>query len=143
MKIIFIVLLVAVLGAGTYYFFTRKNSSPSNAKELIVGKWKIDSVDISRSTDSSLAIIALVLAAADSNLHNYQFDISGDGLIIGSLNGGVRDTSYYEFASEPEFLLWSAEDSVKTKWEIRKLDSANLVVQSKDSVIFYFQKIKL
>jgi len=140
MKIIITVLVIAALGAGAYFYFTKKQkpSSP-NSKELIAGNWKIDSVDFSKSKDSSLA---LALVVTDSNLHNYQFAIDTSGLIVQSLNGKASDTSHYEFANDKEVFVWSKRDTAKTKWQINKLDLVNLVVQDKDSLVFSFQKIE-
>ena len=137
MKPIFIVLLLAALGAGVYLYFSQKQKSSTDPKELIAGKWKIDSVNLSHTRDSSFA---LVFVALDSNLHKYQFEID-KGLIIQSLNGKTEDTSHYEFAGDRQLLLWSKNDDAKTKWTINKLDSLNMVVQDKDSTVFSFKKI--
>jgi hypothetical protein len=137
MKTIFIVLLLAALGAGAYFYFSQKQKSSADPKELIAGKWKIDSVNLSHTRDSSLALAFIV---SDSNLHKYQFEID-KGLIIQSLNGKTEDTSHYEFAGDRQLLVWSKNDSAKTKWTINKLDSLNMVVQDKDSTVFSFKKI--
>jgi len=142
MKTIFIVLLIAALGAGAYFYFNKKQKpSSADPKELIVGKWKIDSLDISRSKDTSPNLIALIFAAGDSNLHKYQFEFTRDGSIIEDNLGKPGDTSYYQFANDKELLVWDKKDSSKTKWAINKLDSAQLLVQSKDSTVFSFRKI--
>ena len=139
MKTIFVVLLLAVLGAGTYFYFgKKKNHSPADPKELIVGKWKIDSCNISRSKDSSLALAFITL---DSNLHKYDFEIDKKGLIIQTLDGKTEDTTHYEFANDTLLLLWDKTDTAKTKWTINKLDSLNLVVQDKDSTVFSFRRL--
>jgi len=143
MKTIFIVLLVAVLGAGAYFYFSNKQKTSSpNPKVLIAGKWKIDSLDISKTKDSSGVVLALILAASDSNLHKYQFDIDSSGLIVQSLNGKTGDTSHYQFTTDKELLVWSKSDSAKIKWTISKLDSLNLIVQDKDSTVFSFRRVK-
>ena len=137
MKTIFIVLLIAALGAGAYFYFSKKQKTPAaDPKELIVGKWKIDSLNLDRSHDSSLAFALLAL---DSNLHRYEFEID-KGLVIQTLNGKAEDTSHYEFTDNKQLLLWGKTDTSKTKWTINKLDSLRLVVQDKDSVIFSFKK---
>lgn len=142
MKTIIIVLLVAALGAGAYFYFT-KSSKPSstNSEKLILGRWKIDSLDLSKTKDSSLNVIALILAARDSNLHNYNFEFT-KGQIIQSLNGKSEDTSYYQFANEKQLLTWKKNDSLRSKMNINKLDSLNFVVQAEDSSVFSFIKVK-
>jgi hypothetical protein len=137
MKTIFIVLLLAALGAGAYFYFTQQQKSSTDPKILIAGKWKIDSVNLSHTRDSSLA---LAFVASDSSLHKYQFEID-KGLIIQSLDGKTEDTSHYEFADDRQLLIWSKTDTAKTKWTIKKLDSLNMVVQDKDSTVFSFKKI--
>lgn len=142
MKTIFIVLLIAALGAGAYLYFSKKqNLSSADPKELIVGKWKIDSLDLSRSKDTSFNLIALIFAAGDSNLQKYQFEFTRDGSIIEDNHGKSGDTSYYKFASDKELLVWDKRDSSKTKWTINKLDSLQLLIQSKDSTVFSFRKL--
>jgi hypothetical protein len=38
-----IVLLIAAIGAGVYFYFSKKQeTSTSNFKQLILGKWKVD-----------------------------------------------------------------------------------------------------
>jgi hypothetical protein len=137
MKTIFIVLLLAALGAGAYFYFSQKQKLSTDPKELIAGKWKIDSVNLSHTRDSSLA---LAFVASDSNLHKYQFEID-KGLIIQTLDGKTEDTSHYEFTNERHLLVWSKTDTVKTKWTIDKLDSLQMVVRDKDSTVFSFKKI--
>jgi hypothetical protein len=143
MKTIFTVLLIAALGAGAYFYFSKKQKpSSTDPQKLIVGKWKIDSLDISRSKDSSLGIVALIFAASDSNLHKYEFEFTKDGSIIEDNQGKPGDTSYYQFASDKELLVWDRKDSSKIKWAINKLDSLHLLVQSKDSVVFSFERVR-
>ena len=142
MKTIFIVLLIAALGAAAYFYFSKKQKpSSADPKELIVGKWKIDSLDISRSKDTSFNLIALIFAAGDSNLHKYEFEFTRDGSIIEDNQGKPGDTSYYQFASDKELLVWDKKDNAKTNWAINKLDSLQLVVQSKDSTFLSFERI--
>lgn len=141
-KIILAVILLAAAGGGIYYLLQKKKPVSSQVtvnKELITGNWKIDSLDISRTKDSSIVLLFLV---ADSNLHNYEFEIEKKGLIIQRLNGVVEDTSHYEFAADNQLLVWARADSAKTKWIINKLDSLNMVVLDKDSTIFSFRKTK-
>jgi len=141
MKTIFIVLLIAALGAGAYFYFSKKQKpSSADPKELIIGKWKIDSVDLSRSKDTSFNLIALIFAAGDSNIHKYQFEFTRDGSIIEDNHGRSEDTSHYQFTGEKELLVWDNRDSSGTKWTINKLDSINMVIQDKDSSVFCFRK---
>ena len=141
-KTILAVILVAAIGGAAYWLLQTKEhpriGSPIN-KELVTGKWKIDSLDVSRTKDSSIALAFLVV---DSNLNKYEFEIDKKGLIIQSFNGVVEDTSHYKFTSDNQLLVWTKADSVKTKWTINKLDSIRMVVHDTDSTEFSFRKIK-
>ena len=144
MKILLAVLLVAAIGASAYFYFSKKqkHSSANIQQELIVGKWKIDSLDVSRTTDSSANLIGIILAASDSDLHKYVYDFRKDGSIYEILNGRVKDTSHYEFAGDKGLAVWRNADTTKTSWTINKLDSTSLIVREKDSTIFSFSKLK-
>lgn len=144
MKILLAVLLVAAIGVSAYFYFSKKQEhfSANIQQELIIGKWKIDSLDVSRTTDSSANLIGIILAASDSNLHRYEYDFRKDGSIYETLNGTPRDTSHYEFAANKLLSIWSNRDTTKTNWTINKLDSLALVIQEKDSTVFSFFKLK-
>ena len=141
-KIILAVILVAAAGGATYYLLQKKKHPDLGSrvnKELVTGKWKIDSLDISRTKDSSIALALLVV---DSNLNKYEFEIDKKGLIIQSFNGVVEDTSNYKFTSDNQLLVWTKADSAKNTWTINKLDSIRMVVHDTDSTVFSFRKIK-
>jgi|SRR6266536_5251435 len=143
MKKMFIVLLVAAVGAGVYYSFSKKqNVHPSNPKELIVDKWKIDSLVINKASDSSLRSREGILRIADSSLRKYEFEFRKDRLILQAINGKTKDTSHYEFAGTKDLLIWGHGDTTKTKWNISRLDSAAMVVKDQDNAVFYFRRIK-
>ena len=137
MKKMFIVLLIAAAGAGAYFYFSYKQKhSANNQQELIIGKWKIDSVDAVRSKDSSIRFVS----AADSNLRKYEFEFDKQGSVIKNMNG-TQDSSHYKF-DDNDLLVWNDADTSKITWTINKLHSLNLVIQSKDSSVFSFRKIK-
>jgi len=142
-KIILAVILLAAAGGATYYLLQKKkkhiDSGLTVNKELITGKWRIDSLDISRTKDSSIALAFLI---ADSNLKKYEFEIDKKGIITQSINGVVEDTSHYEFTADNQLMVWTRADSAKTKWMINKLDSLSMVVHDKDSSVFSFRKIR-
>ena len=136
MKNVFIVLLVAAIGAGAYFYFGKKQkTSSSNSKELILGKWKLDSV-----TDSSGEAVrdGLSLALLDSG----QFEFKNDTLIYQSIKGKFRDIHQYKFADDKNFTVWKNADTVKEKWNIAKLDSTVLILKDPDNAAFHLQRIK-
>lgn len=140
MKNVFIVLLIAALGAAAYFYFAKKkNNSTTNSNELIVGKWRVDTVDVSKSKDSN-SIFAALIMIPDSNGQKPALDFLNNGIILDSSSKTV-DTSFYEIEKEKELFVWSKADSIKAKWLIQRLDSARLVVQDKDSAVISFLKV--
>jgi hypothetical protein len=122
----FIGLLIVVIGAGGYYFFLRKKDKPISAteinKELIVGKWKVEQ---------------------DSVSNFYEFQRDGD-LLRSSNDSTKADTTFYEWNKSNE-LVWkeTKDDSTNSKvFSVTKLNADSLVLQTKDSAVFYFTKVK-
>ncbi|HEV8285242.1 MAG TPA: hypothetical protein VGQ09_13085 [Chitinophagaceae bacterium] len=141
MKQIFIVLLIAAIGAGAYFYFTKKQkNSPSNSKELILGKWNVDSIDVSKAKHSS-ALLGLLLAP-DTAGHKYQLEFLKDGLILEGNEQKLEDTTHYKFMDGKYLLLWDKSDTAKTKWNIEKIDSTVLILKDQDSTSLYFQRVK-
>ena len=139
MKNIFIAVLIV---AGTLYACTPGNTSDRiSAKGLIIGEWAMDSLDFSKTTDSSLDLLALLYISEDSNYRNIRFTFHANGLITEYSDDGETDSSHYEWEGEKTLLFRSA-DSTREKWAIQHLDSARLVIMAEDSVTFYFNKTK-
>jgi hypothetical protein len=141
MKTILIVLLIAAIGGGAYYYFSnKKQNHSSSSQELVVGKWAVDSVDASHSKDSSAMLVA-VLLAPDSNGHKFQFEFLKNGQLVEGNEKKPGDTSYYEFDGNKDLLVWSKNDSAKTKLFVSKLDSLSFIVRDKDSVVYTLSKL--
>jgi hypothetical protein len=142
MKILFIVLLVAAIGAGAYFYFSGKQkTSTSNSKELIVGKWKVDSVVENKGSDSSNRFAGLI-HFIDSSIKNYEFDFRSDSLVFQTNNGQIKDTSFYELTNNKTILLWDKKDTSREKWMIDKLDTSNFVILDADSARFFLKRMK-
>jgi hypothetical protein len=142
MKSVFIVLLVAAIGVGVYYYFSQKQkTNSSDSKELILGNWKIDSI-VDKGAEPSRSRDGLSLAFLDSSLGKSEFEFKKDVLIFQSLNGKMKDTSEYEFIDDKIFLIWNTGDTAKAKWNIKKLDSAVLILKDQDSASYYFQRMR-
>jgi hypothetical protein len=144
MKQIFIVLLIAAIGVGVYFYFAKKHSpSSQNAKELILGKWKADSAVIKVNKDSLTRVKQFTLNLLDSgSISKYEFDFRKDSLVLQAQNGKVEDSSHYEFAGDNNLLIWSVSDTARTKFTINRLDRSNLIIQDKDSARFFFKKLQ-
>jgi hypothetical protein len=144
MKKLFIGLLVVAAGAGTFYFLQKKktgNDKPVD-KELLLGKWKMDSISVSPK-DSALASI-LSITPKGPSVHEYRFDFQKDGAVLQALNDSVKvDTSYYEWNKENELLIKeSLKDSTSEVYSVKKLSIDSLVLQSKDSAVYVLTKLK-
>jgi len=141
MKIIFIVLLIAAIGAGVYYYFSKKQKPySSNFKELILAKWKIDSLVIPK--DDTISDLERTGISLDSNYKKYSYRFTVDGFVFKLLSDSTKvDTSFYSWKNENE-LTWSqiARDSITMPLQVIKLNNDNLTLQSADSGKAYFKK---
>ncbi len=139
-------LLVAAIGGGAYYFFTKNKPLAQVAKptsqELITGHWKIDSLDYKGGKDSSLNVLALFFALKDSALYKAEFEFNKDGYLFEKENKNVTDTTNYQLANDSTLITWSAKDSVKTNWKIKTLDTTALTISVKDSLTYFLRKVK-
>ena len=128
MNKLFIGLLIVAAGAGIFFLLrTKKNTIRSNdiKKEWIIGRWKAD-------------------AGKDSVFSSYNYHFLNDGNILRSLNDSAKaDTSHYEWNKTNE-LIWKekASDSTGKIFAVLKLTQDSLEVQSKDSIIILFTKLK-
>jgi hypothetical protein len=122
----FIGLLIVAIGAGGYYFFLRKKDKPIAGneinKELIIGKWKVEQ---------------------DSVSNFYEFQKDGD-LLRSSNDSTKADTTFYVWNNSNGIVFKETkDDSTDNKvFSVTKLKADSLVLQTKDSSIFYFTKVK-
>lgn len=147
MKKLFLGLLIIAAGAGAYFLLQNKNKTVQNnndlQKEWITGQWKLDTMAI-HSKDSAVSIFTGVMALVDTNFMKYRYDFRKEGAIIQSLADSViADTAYYEWKDKNE-LVWkdAATDSTGESLLVTTLNTGSLVLHSKDSVVFYFTKLK-
>mgnify|MGYP001558768155 CR=1 FL=1 len=128
MNKLFIGLLIVVAGAGVFFVLRKKKNNSTTTKinkEWIIGKWKAD-------------------AGKDSAFILYSYDFLKDGNIVRSLNDSVKaDTSQYEWSKRNE-LVWkeTAGDSTGKIFSVLKLTQDSLQVQSGDSSMILFVKLK-
>ena len=145
MKKIFIGLLVIAAGAGAYYFLQIKKPAPRNnlQKELLIGKWKMDTLAI-HPYDSTTGIAIGLPGILDSNLYAYHYNFLADGHILQSIHDTVTtDTSYYEWSKKNELLIKEGtKDTTAEAFTISTLNNDSLVILSKDSSSFVFTKLK-
>ena len=141
MKNLFIVLLIAAIGAGAYlYLGKEQNHNSLQPKKLIVGKWGIDSLK-GFFTNSSSPQNRSLLDSIDSNFKKIEFEFRDDSMVIQTFDKKIFDTSYYSFANEQDILIWrNADTTTKEKFKIVTLDSSKLSLRDNDSTILYFSK---
>ena len=145
MKKVFIGLLITAAGAGIFFLLQKKNK-PVNAsyiqKDLIVGKWKLDSLYSLKDSSSDLMTDGFGLA--DPNLLIYEYAFTKEGSIELSLKDSLtKDSSRYEWINEGQ-LAWKEYPANKTieVFDVSLLNSDSLSLRSKDSVILLFTKVK-
>src|SRR4030095_4487638 len=142
-KIILAVILVAAAGGAAYYLLQKKkHENLSINKELVIGKWKIDSLVAKK--DSTNDDLALLLFAMDSNARKEVYDFQTNGQVFISLPNdslSKKDTSSFAWGKDKE-LLWkdNYSDSTTESMTVIKLDKKDFVLQSADSSLIYFKK---
>lgn len=143
-SIIMAVLLIAAVGAGVYFLFFNKKKTEITGneiqKELIVGKWKLDSLSHVKDPVKQFTGFATIL---DSNFSNYVYHFQHDGKILRLFKGSVqKNSSRYEWTKEDHLLFKGENDSLGTKFSVFKLNKDSLVLQSRDSTTAFFTKMK-
>ncbi len=123
MKIVFIVLLMAAIGAGVYLYFSKRQDHHVVSKDLIVGKWKVTSADSSRAS------------------HQYEF--FKDGHVLRTIDSTKLDTLLYEW-KDGIHISWKEKgrDSTIQVLSVLHLNRDSLIVRSKDSVNVVFNRVE-
>lgn len=143
-SIIMAVLLIAAVGAGVYFLFFHKKETEITGnemqKELIVGKWKLDSLSQVKAPVKLFAGPATII---DSNFSNYAYQFQQDGKVLRLFKDSVqKNSSRYEWTKEDHLLFKEENDSVGTKFTVFKLNKDSLVLQSVDSTMAFLTKVK-
>jgi hypothetical protein len=139
---LFIGLLIIAAGAGAFFFLNKKSETNNSIqKELLIGQWKLDSIDV-KAKDSAGQFVAFI-AVIDSNFYKYRYDVRDDGNILRSVADSViADTSHYQWTKKNE-LAWKEKPNDSSEvFTVAKLNSDSLLLQSKDSAVFFFTKWK-
>jgi hypothetical protein len=143
-KIILAVILMAAAGGAVYYLLQKKKDHPvALQKELVTGKWKLDSlVAINDSVNKSN--FALLLFAMDTVARIREYDFQPDGyiLITNPLDtASKKDSSFYTWGNEGE-IRWQekAIDTASEVMRVIKLDRKEFVLRSSDSLLLYFRR---
>ena len=143
MKKLFIGLLVVGAAAtGIFLFLDQKNKpakAPHFKHEMIVGSWRLDSLDFKDSAGG-----ANVLALLDSNLLKYQYRFTTDSTLFISLpDSATADSSRYVLNNDNQLIVFQDTKGVFTdSLKINLLSKDSLVASDKDSTILFFTKTK-
>lgn len=145
MKKLFIGLLI--IAAGTAIFFLLQEKSKSSTanhfqQEQIIGKWEFDSLFFSK--DSNDNFVPGIVEMLDSNLRKYHYEFTKDGSVAFSLGDSlIKDSYRYEWDKENQ-LVWkeSPADTSGDVFKISRLTNDSLALQSKDSSVLLFTKVK-
>lgn len=138
------VLLIAAVGTGVYFLFFNKKKTEITGnkiqKELIVGKWKLDSLSHVKDPVKLFAGLATMI---DSNFSNYAYQFQQDGKVLRLFKDSVqKNSSSYEWTKEDHLLFKEENDSLGTKFTVFKLNKDSLVLQSLDSTMAVLTKVR-
>ena len=146
-KIILAVILLAAAGSGIYYLLQKKkveNSLTTIDKELVIGKWKIDSL-VSQK-DSTKDGLELLLFAMDSNARREVYEFQTNGQVFVSLPNDTlskKDASSFAWGDDKELLSKdNHSDAATESMTVIKLDKNDFVLRFAASVLIYFKKTK-
>jgi len=141
-SIITAVLLIAAVGAGVYFLFlSKKKRAVANneiRKDLIIGKWKLDSLSPMKDT---VQFFAGLRKADTSDFTDYSYQFQPDGKVLRLFKDSVqKDNSSYEWTNDDTLLFKQNRDSAATKFIVSKLNRDSLILQSMDSTIAFFRR---
>lgn len=141
-QIILAVILLAAIGGGIYYLLQKKkqNNTFSFRQEQILGKWKMDS--LATKNDSSALLVALI-GTLDSNFMNYDYDFRKEGIVVKYLkDSSQKDTARYEMTKNNQIVWKEPGNPTGDSLVVNVLNKDSLVLRTKDSITFYFKKVK-
>ena len=145
MKKVFIGLLILAAGAATFFLLQKKDKPITGnhiQKERIVGKWKLDSIILSK--DSTNNFIPGITEIAAPELMKYHYEFKKDGAISFSVGDSLtKDSARYEW-NKNDHLVWKEypTDTSGDIFTIALLKIDSLSLQSEDSSVLLFTKVK-
>ena len=138
-------LLIIAAGAGVFFYLQKEKrevaDSTVNKKELLGGKWRLDTY--TQSSRPEFSPMVGVMALVDSNSMKYDYEFTRDGSVLRSINDSIfADTSHYEW--KKDYLLWkdNSNDSTGIELQVVQLNKDSLSLLSADSIALLFVKKK-
>jgi hypothetical protein len=144
MKKAFIGLLIVAAGTAIFFLFQKKNKpiKIQIQKDLIIGKWKLDSLYSLK--DSTTTLMTDVIDLVDPHLMKYEYEFTQEGSVGLWLEDSLtKDGARYEWNNGDQ-LVWKEYPANKIieVFDVPILNRDSLSLQSKDSVILSFRKRK-
>ena len=145
MKKLFIGLLILAAGAATFFLLQKKDKqiiTNNIQQEQIIGKWKLDSLFFLRDPNDNFMVG--IMGMVDPHLMKYQYEFTKDGYLSLSLGDSLtKDSTRYEWNKKDQ-LVWKEypTDSSGNIFKVSLLNNDSLVLQSEDSSILLFTKVK-
>ncbi len=145
MKKLFIGLLILAAGAATFFLLQKKDKQiiTSNIQqERIIGKWKLDSLLFLKDANDNFMVG--IMGMVDPHLMKYQYEFTRDGYLSLWLGDALtKDSTRYEWA-EKNKLVWKdyPSDTSANVFNVSLLSNDSLILQSEDSSILLFTKVK-
>ena len=139
-SIMMAVLLIAAVGTGVYFLFLNKKKTGIAGneiqKELIIGKWKLDSLSQSIGEAKLFAGLDTII-----NFSNYAYQFQQDGKVLRLFKDSVqKNDSRFEWTKDDQLLFRQEADSIETSFTVSKLSKDSLILQSKDRTTAFFSK---
>ena len=145
MKKVFIGLLILTAGAAGIFLFQKKDKPITGnniQKDRVIGKWKLDSILLPKDSNNNFTAGIMGIVAPD--LMKYHYEFKKDGAISVSMGDSLtKDSSRYEWNKKDQ-LVWKEypADTAGDIFTISTLNNDSLALQSEDSVILLFRKLK-
>ena len=141
MKKVFIGLLILAAGTAVYFLINNGRSPGKNSiqKDLIIGKWKLDSIYSLK--DSGFNPITDNAGYLALHLEKYEYEFTTSGSIMLWPTDSSTIENRYEWIDENQ-LAWKEYPAGKTieVFEVPVLNVDSMTLVAKDSVILSFVK---
>jgi hypothetical protein len=142
-KLLFGLLIIAAAG-GAFYLLQKKDKPLADndvQKEWILGKWKLDSLQL--GNDSSNASTIALIALIDSNFTHYQYEFTKRGSVFLSLSDSLMpDCARYEWGNHHQLLLKGNADTTVEIMNVALLNKDSLLLVDRDSSLLIFTRLK-
>ncbi len=106
-----------------------------NVNNLLIGRWRIDSISTGKDTGNDLAMLILAMALKDSSTNDYQF--TKDSLLTFKNGNAFESSSYYFDPSTQEFIL---KDSTEERFVVYRISDSLVSLTGKDSTQIFLKK---